>query len=361
MATIDIYNTEKQRIEREELKKAGAPEEPEDTLTVKQIINNKEQSALLGDMIDHGDDPADKEIFTRLVSGKMEAGDIDRISELRKTFSERMRDAENIKSELTPELAKEMAKNSPEIRKIVETFGADGVTKAVHETIKKMAVNDPDTFKNILGQVKNVQSFKNGELKKLDEDVEERCKKLGINTGEALKALAIKDDKERGDALSKLMIKSKGIFSIFHTGKFKQLLSKKSDIEAALVELSEHKKNLGSVLAVSVEGNKDLLDAVSREIIGEPKKKEAVGMNDAKKEMPDDKKIKEAWEAAKKKECPKWGSMSEADKDVFRDHFADQYKNYTDKKFAKQGGFWSAIFGALFDGMFAGFDKKSLN
>jgi hypothetical protein len=74
-----------------------------------------------------------------------------------------------------------------------------------------------------------------------------------------------------------------------------------------------------------------------------------------------DKKIKEAWEAAKKKEKPNWNTMPPAEKDVFRDHFMKEYGSYTEKKLAKQGGFWAAIFGSLFKTMFAGFDKKSLN
>ena len=98
---LESYKNEQDRLEKEEAKKAGVPEEVEDTLTVKQIINSKEQSALLGDMIEHDGDPADKELMTRLVSGKMEGGDIDRLSELRKTFSEKMHDVETIKSELT--------------------------------------------------------------------------------------------------------------------------------------------------------------------------------------------------------------------------------------------------------------------
>jgi hypothetical protein len=135
---LESYKKEQERLEKEEAKKAGVPEELEDTLTVKEIINNKEQSALLGDMIEHDGDDTDKELMSRLVSGKMEATDIDRLEKFRGKFSEKMRDAETIKEEITPELAQEIAKNNPEIQKIVKLVGPEGiVSKRFKRHIKK--------------------------------------------------------------------------------------------------------------------------------------------------------------------------------------------------------------------------------
>ena len=84
-------------------------------------------------------------------------------------------------------------------------------------------------------------------------------------------------------------------------------------------------------------------------------------MDDVKKVATDAEGIKKNWEVIKKKERPNWNAMSEADKNTFRDHFMKEQESFTKKKLAEQGGFWAAIFGALFDTMFAGFDKKSLN
>jgi hypothetical protein len=373
---LETYKTEQDRLEKEEAKKAGVPEEPEDTLTVKEIINSKEQSSLLGDMIEHDGDDTDKELMSRLVSGKMEATDIDRLEKFRGKFSEKMRNAETIREEITPELAQEIAKQSPEIQKIVKLVGPEGVVKAVQENIMKIAVTDPEKFKKISKSIENIKSFREGDLKKLDDSVKEKCKKEGINADEYMKALAIPDDGERMKALEGV-IKNQwdkngwgGLKRAvnwlsgdsFSGSKANRLESGKGEIDAAFAELAKHKKKVGSVLGASIKGNKDLLEALSREIVGEPKKKEAApGMNDVKKVATDAEGIKKNWDIIKKKEKPTWNSMTPADQDTFRNHFMKEQESFTKKRLAEQGGFWAMIFGVLFDTMFAGFDKKSLN
>src|ERR1035437_6600486 len=281
---LETYKTEQDRLEKEEAKKAGVPEEVEDTLTVKQILNDKEKSDLLGDMVEHGGDPADKQLITRLVSGKLEAADFNRLEELRGGLSEKICEADKIKSELTPELAMELAKGNPDLEKIVKSVSPEGVVKAVHETIKKMAVNDPDNFDKISSQVKTIKSFKEGDLKKLDDKIKEKCDKEGIDADEYMKILAISDNKERTKALPDMV---KGQWSGFKrlrnwlSGEsildksVKNLKKSKKEIDDAFIDLDQHKKNLGSILVGSVAGNKDLLEALSREIVGTPKKKEA--------------------------------------------------------------------------------------
>lgn len=385
---LESYKKEQERLEKEELKKVGTPEELEDTLTVKEIINNKEQSALLGDMIEHDGDDTDKELMSRLVSGKMEATDIDRLEKFRGKFSEKMRDAETIKEEITPELAQEIARQNPEIQKIVKLVGPEGVVKAVQENIMKIAVNDPEKFKKISKSVETMKSFREGDLKKLDDSVKERCKKEGINADKFAKALAIEDDAERKKVMIDLIRSEWGtggwasikrgldtvdttmnkLFRLFgdNTVSFSEmkagrLSDMKQEIDDAFGKLDEHKKKVGSVLGASIKGNKDLLEALSREIVGIPKKKESVGMSDVKKVATDAEGIKKNWDIIKKKEKPNWNSMTPADQDIFRNHFMKEQESYTKKKLAEQGGFWAAIFGAIFDSMFAGFDKKSLN
>ena len=374
---LETYKTEQNRLEKEEAKKAGIPEEPEDTLTIKEIINSKEQSSLLGDMIEHDGDDTDKELMSRLVSGKMEATDIDRLEKFRGKFSEKTRDAETIKEEMTPELAQEIARQNPEIQKIVKLVGPEGVVRAVQENIMKIAVTDPEKFKKISKSVETMKSFREGDLKKLDDSVNEFCKKHGVNADEYMKVMAINKFEDRQKALSDL-VKSQwsgqggwgamkkslnwlsgDLFSTIRTTTLEG--NKKREINDALETLDKHKKKLGSVLGASIKGNKDLLEALSREIVGTPKKKESVGMSDVKKVATDAEGIKKNWDIIKKKERPNWNSMTPADQDIFRNHFMKEQESYAKKKLAEQGGFWAAIFGALFDTMFAGFDKKSLN
>ena len=364
---IDIFSEEKDRLEKDRREKAGIPEEPVDTLTVKEILSGKESSALFGEMIEQSGDPDDKEMLARLVSGKMEADDVKKIAEARDAFSEKMREAEAIKSELTPELVQQIAKNNPDIQRIMQEVGADGIVKISHETIKKIAVSDPSRFREISLSVKVLQNSRNGQFKELNDKVEDLCKKQGINPEKYLKAAAISDDVERKKAINKLAVENAGFWKALTSGKrIRQLVEMKTDLEAAFAELDHWKREIGSVLALSIKGNQDMLEALNREMAGEPKKKEVFGMNDIKKEVVDEATIKadfKKWRsnATNNLDDAIWNQLTDQEKGLHRDEFMRERANERKGAIAAKGGFWASIFSALFDTMFAGFDKSTLN
>jgi hypothetical protein len=372
---IEKLRTEQEKLEKDERAKTGIPEEPEDTLTVKDIINNKEQSALLGDLVEHGGDPEDKKLMERLVSGKLGEADFSRLAELRKDFSEKMRDAETIKEEMTPELAQELAKNNPYLKDLIENVSPEGMIRVVSESIKRMSVTDPENFEKVSKQIENVKSFREGDFKKLDESTVEMCKKLGINVDAFMEKGAVKGFDERQKALVDLVksewgkqgglgvLKKVGNFftgDFFSKMKATTLEGKRQEIMDAYAKLDGYKKKLGSVLAGSLSDNKDLIDALNREISGTPKKKEVFGMNDAKKQMLDEDNFKRGWQKVKNN-IKNWDTLDEKARDVHRDNYMKQFETDGKAELAKAKGFWALIFGGVFDMMFAGFDKKSLN
>ena len=389
---LESYKKEQDRLEKEEAKKAGTPEEVKDEgQTLKEIMADDEQNALLGDMVKHGGNPADKELFARLVSGDMKDADINALSKFRDKFTEKIRQAESIEKELTPDLARYIAENNPDIKKMIGLVSAEGIVGAVQESIKKVAMTDPEKFNKISKSVENIKSFREGDLKKLDDEVKEKCKNEGVDADKFEKVLAIEDGTDRSKAMRDLVRsewgtgvwasirrgldtydttvakllrslgpKSPGPFSNSEI-KAERLATMKNQVDTALAELDARKKKLGSVLAASIKGNKDLLESMSREIIGAPeKKKESVGMNEVKKEMPDKAKLPEKFKKYRKN-IANWDSLDETAKNGWRDKFLKQETDEAKKNLDAKGGFWAAIFGALFDTMFAGFDKKSLN
>jgi len=358
---IDTYSKEKVRLEKEENKKAGIEEEPEDTLTIKEVLASREQSALLGDMIEHDGTDEDKELMARVLSGKMEAADIDRLSKFRGDFSEKIREAETIKEELTPELAKEMAAQHPEIKKIVETVGPDGVVKAVHETIKKMAMTDPKGFDKISKQVETVKSFKKGEIKELNDKVEEICKKQGVNPDNILKAMAIEDEGKRQKAITEIALKDAGFWKMITSGgRISKLMNMKGGIDDALAQLDQHKKDLGRIMATTMRANGDMIEALNREMVGVPKQKEVFGLPEIKKNAPTETGLREKFKEQKKR-IANWDTLDEAGKNGWRDKFLKEEKLAAQKNNAEKQGFWAIVFNALFDSMFDTFDKKTLN
>jgi hypothetical protein len=374
---LESYKKEQDRLEKEEAKKAGMPEEVKDEgATLKEIMADDKQNALLGEMVQHDGSDEDKKIFVRLVSGKMAAADIKELAGFRDKFVERMRQAESIEEEMTPELAQYLAEKNPDIKRLLKLSNADEITSAVKEIIKQVAVTDPENFKKISKNVENVKSFRNGDFKKLDDIVAELCKKQGINADKYLDAMAINDFDKRQKALSDLVKeqwKGQGGWGnikrslnwiagdIFSTNKAVTLEGdNKRKLNEAFEQLEGYKKKVGSALAGTIKGNEDLLEALSREIVGTPKKKEMLGMNDAKKQMLDEDNFQRGWQKVKNN-IKNWDTLDEKARDVHRDNYMKQFETDGKAELAKAKGFWALIFGGVFDMMFAGFDKKSLN
>jgi len=373
---IDTYVKEQERLAEEARVKAGIPKPVEDKLTLKDIMHDERQNALLGDMISHQGNISDKEIMERLATGKMEAGDIDRLAEIRTEFAEKMRKAETIQSEITPELIQLISKNNPDLKKIVELGSTDGVKKAVYEMIKKIAVTDPSTFDQIVRQVETVKSYREGDYKRLDDEIIKKCKDNNWNADAYTSAIAITDPIERQKAMVKVVKagwEAGGVVgSIDKAINFLSFgnLAKQAAIDGVgwddirinnmLATLASHKDDLGRVLAGSIAGNSDLLAAISNEIVGVPKKKESAGMSDVKNEMPTDEYVQEEWIKHKKK-LRGWRNWDPADQDLERGYFMDDLKDAKKKKVTGKGGFWAALFGGkyLVD-FFTNFDKFSL-
>jgi hypothetical protein len=373
---LESYKKEQERLEKEEAKKAGTPEKPKDALTLKEIMNDDKHNALLGEMIERDGSAADKEMFARLVSDKMDTADIDALSKFSGKFAERIRDAESVQEELTPELAREIAENNPDLKKVMGLVGPEGIVSAVRGTIKNIAISDPETFKKISKSVETMKSFREGDLRELDDYVQKKCKKEGINVDEYMKILAITDGVERVKALE-VVIKNKwdkngwgGLKravnflsgDAFSIGEANRLESVKGEINATFAQLDKYKKKVGSVLGASIKGNKDLFEAMSREIVGGPKKKELAGMNEVKAEIPTKESLLGDFKKWKEKtKIAGWDNMNEIEREPYRDAFLRERSEAGKKAIQAKGGFWAMVFGGLFDMMFAGFDKKSLN
>ncbi|MDE2188737.1 MAG: hypothetical protein KGJ35_03365 [Patescibacteria group bacterium] len=370
MGIETTYRKEQERLEKAEREKAGIKETPPDTLTIKKILDDKEQSALFGDLLKR---EGQEELAQRLVSGKIEADDLDKLAEYRREFSEKMRQAENIEKSLTPEMAAEIIRLDPNLQKIAESSGQEGIIAAAKESLRKMAISDQSRFDEILRHVENVNSYHDGDFKKLETEVEERCKKMGVNADKYYEAMAINDFDKRQEALSGLIKKdwgkTKRFFNMLFGRSFElskrmklegEASKNKHDIEQALAELNKRKGELGSVMAASIKGNKEFMEAISRQMVGEPKKKEVIGMKDAKSGAPTVESTVEEWKRHKSK-FKNWDQMDEAQIELERGYFLDDMAEKNRKNRAGKVGFWASIFGAIFDSFFTSFDKSKLN
>ena len=366
---IDAYKRESDRLHKERDIKQGIPEERKDTLSLQKIMNGQD-SVLFGEMLRLKGGHED--LYQRLIDGKMEANDIDTLEDLRVEFAEKMYAAENIQKELTTELVGEMGVFDPEFEKIAKLVGAEKTASFIKGTLKEIAITDNVQFEQISDSVKALQSFRDGDMKRLDEEIKDECKKEGFNADEFARTLAIVDDEERQKAMNELVKKkwdrngfgklkrALNIGGIFSNNEARTLDSVKIQIDSAYATLDGYKKDVGSVLASIIGNNDELIAAMSRKIVGVPEKKELPpSMNDVKESVPDDADYQNAWQEHRKN-LPNWGSMNDAEQNAARDTFHDSFLTKTKNQIRGQGGFWSSIFGGLLQGIFAGFDKSSL-
>ena len=383
--SIEVYKQEQEKIKAEEEKKrrqeAGEPEEDREPLTTEEIIADKEKSDLLGKMLERDGGPESKEVMIRLKSGTLTEADIDNLSKYRDAFDKKMQKVENVSEEITPEMVAELGEHDPKLKKLLEHVSPDKLVDVVQDRLGELAMSEPDQFKIISKKIEKMQDFKKGDFKKLDDSVREMCRERNINTDEAMKALAIKDDMEREKALTQIIRDSWGAGAWGNTKRFLDSVGfkawsanrtlvfehKKYEIDNVFAELDKHKKNIGKALAVTVKGNDDMRNALANAILGKSTKKEQRGFKDAESTpQMRERDMEAAWLRRKNSNFPtstpgvsrRWDALSVVEKDQARQTFIDEIA--TQEKAKRKGGFWDSIFQALFESFLLN-KKASLN
>ena len=362
---IEIYKKEQEHLVEEEKKKTGKVEEKRETLTISDIVSDREKSYLFGKMLEKEGTKTDTELMTRLIKGELEESDIETLEKHRKNFEKRIRQAENIKEELTQELTLEIGYQNPEFQKIINIVGSERAVDIIQGQMSELAIMDPVRFLSISKKIEKVKNFKTGETKRLDDSVKELCEKEKIDANEYLKAIAITDKKQREEAVKKLVQSSWGgvkktknsIFSIFGKGlaneSVKKLLDKKDEIDNLFSELDKQKKNIGGALSSTIKGNESMRKALSKAIVGESiKQNPQVGVEEARETFPDDEDINTSWENYKKNTNfggKKWEKLTDPEKDTARTKFGEKLKKDVQDKSKEREGFWNSIFQSLFD------------
>ena len=377
MASIDIYKTESKAIEAEETRKkieSGEIEPEKESLSLASIMQDKEKTDLLGKMIDEEGNPDGEALMTRLLNKKLEPGDVAKLDEYRERFSGKLEKAENINSEITTEMLADIGALHPDFQKIIKQ--ADSPEKAatmIKGQMNEVAMTDPTRFAHMTKEVEALQSFKKGEFKRVYTETQELAKKMGVDTNQYMKTLAIKDEKERDKKLAGLVRASwgdgiigstrRGIDSI--TSLFggslskagaKELAEHKWKIDAAFTQLELHKKKIGEVLAATVEGNPQMREALAKSILGEPVKKEnPVGIKEAKGMFTyDEEAVADEWTREKSKLVvggKKWKDLTEYDRQEQRKQFTKRIKDRAGKKSGATSGMFTRIFLSFFQGL----------
>jgi hypothetical protein len=372
---FETYNKEKEKIAKEELPEDEREPEKEETLA--EIMADKEESHLFGLMLEEDKD-ANKDMAARFAAGKLNPEDFADLEIQRKAFTEKMDNAENISKELTSESVMEMGRQDPKLQEIINISGPEKMLSAVKAELAEVAIKDPARFDKLSKSVEIMQSFEKGRLKDLDDSVKEYCKKEKIDSKDYEKIAAIKDTAEGKKAFSELIRKSWGTGTLasiargLDTLSFKTISSlghearekHQSDIEHELAWLDKCKKDIGAALAESIKGNDSMREALSREIIGSPVKKEPVGFKETKGTMPTEdqfnKDVDAEWPKYKNDQKLDWVKLTEPEKEKHRDGFMKKMSSKNEEKLKGKRGFWATIILAILGERFEA-KKKDLN
>ena len=325
--------------------------------TLAEILQDKSNSHLFGRLLERD---GHEDLAQKLIEGKLEKEDLELLEEVRLKFSEKITQSERIEALLTEENVVEIARNHPDFAKIINLVGPKKAIKAIRSQLKEICITDEYRFSAIADPIEAHDSYKKGAYKETNEKVEKMCRDNNISPQEYLDALTIEDPKEKEKALKKLAKGQHGKFIracnvVF--GKERRNLRDLKDYEALLensvTELDSYRDDIGSTLFLSISGNDDMRDALSRELVSEsaPVAEPKNGFGDAKKETMgafNEKDFDRNWEAYKARMS--YDTSTDSERDYIKDTFVDSQKEAHKKKNAKSKGFWASIFSTFIEG-----------
>lgn len=353
--------------QKEEQNKGNEDQEILPEHTLKGILSNKERSNLLAGEIEKD---GNLELVDRLVNKQLTEDDIEKLGDYREQFVEKLKQVEKIKENISPEVLKDIADNSPELKEIVGLVGVDGVKSVLFKNFESLAFNDPSRFDQINKAVEKVAKH-NETIKKREEHITELAKKYNVSEDKLYEALKIKDDNERQQAIHAVVKDRMGFWKKIFFGETSfiagriESLDQREQLSKLSKDLDARLKNVGSVLGMTISENDEVRQALQAEVLEEREKAKEASVSF--KEGRDDWKSFEAKTQTdienefkdfilKEKKMKNYDTLNDGEKDLAINEFFEKKK----QKMQGKKGFWATLFGALFDVKKNSFDINGL-
>lgn len=351
MGLLDTLRKEKQEAKE---KKGEHTTPPPQGHALVEIMQDKNRLHLLGELLKKG---GNVELGARLLEGKLKEGDIATLEKSRKELSEKITHTEKIEKLLTKDNIIEIGLSNPCFQQIINQLTPEGAIKVIKSQLMEIAVKDEARFKVLASALEAKESHKNGEYKKVNDEVEKFLSEKNITQEEYRKALAIEDSDKKKQALKELSYKTNDSFkrainslSRGRWGKdatFDELTKSEESLQRASEQLDEASASIGAQLFMAFNQNKDMLAAHSQELIGGPMpQEERTGFKDIKKEADMEEEYLADWENEKKREG--FDAEDEAGQNAIRDGFMGRAKEHYKKK--NEGkGFWHTVISSMIE------------
>jgi hypothetical protein len=339
------------KAEQEDKAKAaqGAGEKKIEGPTIKQILADKEQSRLFGM---HLEEQGNNELGAKILSGQLSPEEVSELSAERQNFLETMASVKAMRERLSSKNIEEIISSSPELQKIADSVGPQGVREAALRDLERLAIQDPDSFWRISGAIEDIELTETS-IKEEDKKVSEICRKYKIGESEYLKAVR---DKDNPNAVYDL-VESR-------MGRFKKLFSKKETIDAEIdgvadrtadikmlsAEYDGRISGIAEALRATIIGNKNVWDALVADLQGQSAERpeKEISFSEFMNTPMDRENIQSEWDTYKSAHEHDQGFSEEDAKVDFANEYLD--KNVTKKR----KGFWSIVGKTLWESFIKG-------
>jgi len=337
-----------------EKQKAAAPATPEEpSRSLKDILADKADSQVFGKYLE---EEGEEDLAASLATGELSADQLEELAgPKRLEFLKLMERSERILETLDADMLKELVSISPDLAKIVNIAGPEGIQSALRRYLPELVILYRDRFEDLEENILNIQE-KQKEAAESDKAILDICKEYNITEAQYVELLEGKGDAaEIAQKLrsSKGFWERRGLSVATLEKKLKdQVAADKLAFQDLKNEIDFERKRIALSLRTSFRGTDQLREAMILNLRGEalPKQEVLMSFSEMKKEndaKPTEDQVKKDWE--------KWVADNSIDLDdpdtdlvAKRAEFAEQYANR--RAAGKKGGFWSTIFQGIFQG-----------
>lgn len=353
--------------QKEEQNKGNEDKEILPEHTLKGILSNNEKSNLLAEEIEKS---GNYELVERLVNKQLTEDDIEKLGDYRGEFVERLKQVENVRENISPEVLKEITDNSPELKEIASLVGVDGVKNILFKNFESLAFKDPSRFDQINKSVEKIAKH-NETIKKREEHIKELTEKYNLSEDKLYEALKIKDDDERRQAIKAVVKDRMGFWkkiafgATFVTANRIEALDQREQLNKLSKDLDARLKGVGSFLAMTISENDEVRQALQAEVMGEREKEKDPIVN-FKEGRDDWKSFEEKTQTEienefkdfilKEKKIENYNNLDNSGKESAINEFFEKKK----QKLRGKKGFWANLFNVLFDVKKNSFDINGL-
>jgi len=256
---------------------ASSPERPKGSRFSDMMQNrtSEDSANFLRWVENSGTDP---ELARRFASDSMAAGDIDKLGQHFDGFEQRKGKVLEVAGQMTPQQILRYAENVPLLQSAIQLKDAASIASVFKDYLGRVAFREPAEFLKVENAFDNLKSFREGEFKRRDEEIQKQLATLGVPEGKWREIMQVGDEATRGNALTAAV--KENLWFWQRPMDWRKTVARmtdareKADVERLVNELNQREKEMGEALGLLADENATIRKAVNQELRGMREKPE---------------------------------------------------------------------------------------